>query len=122
MLQGKFNFQIIDCVNLDIVEQSIKDKNYECESTQRFLSHRLLGRPVNYRVIAPIEDLLDENIEFRREIEGSIQSFFKIFTNTTQHVQSFQKYEQRLKSLGIKIPEAIKEKIKTYFSPGDKDN
>ncbi len=122
LLQGKFNFQIIDCVNLDIVEQSIKDKNYECESTQRFLSHRLLGRPVNYRVIAPIEDLLDENIEFRREIEGSIQSFFKIFTNTTQHVQSFQKYEQRLKSLGIKIPEAIKEKIKTYFSPGDKDN
>lgn len=122
LLQGKFKFQIIDCVNLDIVEQSIKDKNYECESTQRFLSHRLLGRPINYRVIAPIEDLLDENIEFRRELEGSIQSFFKIFTNTTQHVQSFQKYEQRLKSLGIKIPEAIKEKIKTYFDPGDRDD
>lgn len=122
LLQGKFKFEIIDCVNLDIVEQSIKEKNYECESTQRFLSHRLLGRPINYRVIAPVEDLLNENIEFRREIEGSIQAFFKIFTNTSQHVQSFEKYELRLKTLGIRIPEAIKEKIKSYFDLGKEED
>ena len=119
LLQGKFKFQIIDCVNLNIVEKSIQENNYECESTQRFLTHRLMGRPVNYRVIAPVEDLLNENMEFRREIEGSIQSFFKIFTNTTHHVQSFQKYELRLKSLGIKIPEAIREKIRSYFHLDD---
>jgi Icc-related predicted phosphoesterase len=115
LLQGKFKFQIIDCVNLNLVEQSIKENNYECEATQRFLTHRLMGRPINYRVMAPVEDMLNENMEFRKEIEGSIQSFFKIFTNTSQHVQSFYKYELRLKSLGIKIPEAIREKIRSYF-------
>ncbi len=116
LLEGKYHFQIIDCVNLTQVEKSIMENDYECEATQRFLTHTLMGRAINYRVISPVEDLLNENMEFRKEIEGSIQSFFKIFTNTSQHVQSFQKYELRLKSLGIKIPDAIREKIRDYFT------
>ncbi len=122
LLEGKYHFQIIDCVNLDVVEKSIKENNYECEATQRFLAHRLMGRPINYRVIAPVEDLLNSNMEFRKEIEGSVQSFFKIFTNTSQHVHSFKKYELRLKSLGIKIPDVMRDKLKDYFSMDEEDN
>ncbi len=115
-LGDKYKFQIIDCVDLTLVEKSIREKNYECEATQRFLTHRLMGRPINYRVIAPVEDLLNTDMEFRKELEGSIQAFFKIFTNTSQHVRSFEKYELRLQSLGIRIPDAIREKIRDYFS------
>ncbi len=114
-LAGKYKFEIVDCVDLSKVRKSIEERDFECEMTQRFVAHRSMGRPINYRVIAPVEDMLNRDIEFRREIEGSIAAFFKIFVNTSQHVNSFEKYELRLKSLGIKIPEAIYNKIRDYL-------
>jgi len=114
-LEGKYKFEIIDCVNLSIVRDSILNQDYDCEMTQRFVAHRSMGRPINYRVIAPVEDLLNRNMQFRQEIEGSLHSFFQIFTNTSQHVSSFEKYELRLKSLGIKIPDVMRFKIKDYL-------
>ena len=101
-----------------MVEQSIITKNYECEVTQRFVAYRSICRPVNYKAIAPIEDILNEDIEFRREMEGSIRSYFRIFATTSQHMRSFDKYESRLKSIGIKLPESIREKI-TAILTGD---
>ncbi|MZP66661.1 MAG: hypothetical protein GT597_10965, partial [Bacteroidales bacterium] len=53
--------------------------------------------------------------EFRSELEGSIRTYFQIFINTSQHSRSFAKYESRIKSIGIKIPESIQEKIKAYL-------
>jgi len=117
-LDGKYLYQIIDCINLNVVEKSIKDENYECEITQRFVAHRAMCRPVNYRVIAPIEDLLNTKIEFRKELEGSVRSFFKIFMTTTSHSTSFDKYLTRIKSLGVKIPDAVNLKIKKYLDGG----
>lgn len=114
-LGDEYKFEIIDCVDLDVVEKSIREKNYECETTQRFVAYRSMCRPINYRVIAPLEDLLNEDIEFRKELEGSIRSYFQIFTTTSQHVRSFDKYESRLKSIGIRLPESIKRKIKNYL-------
>ncbi len=117
-LKGKYSFQIIDCINLNTVEKSIKEENYECEVTQRFVAHRAMCRPVNYRVIAPIEDLLNKNMEFRKELEGTVRSFFKIFMTTTSHSTSFDKYLTRLKTLGVKIPDTINVKIKKYLDGG----
>jgi hypothetical protein len=117
-LKEKYSFQIIDCINLNTVEQSIKDENYECEVTQRFVAHRAMCRPVNYRVIAPVEDLLNKNMEFRKELEGTVRSFFKIFMTTTSHSTSFDKYLTRLKTLGVKIPDSINVKIKKYLDGG----
>lgn len=117
-LKGKYSFQIIDCINLNTVEHSIKNENYECEVTQRFVAHRAMCRPVNYRVIAPVEDLLNKNMEFRKELEGTVRSFFKIFMTTTSHSTSFDKYLTRLKTLGVKIPDSINVKIKKYLDGG----
>ncbi len=115
-----YKFEIIDCINLETVERSIVSKNYECEVTQRFVTYRSICRPINYKVIAPIEDILNEDIEFRREMEGSIRSYFKIFVTTSQHIRSFDKYEARLKVIGIKIPNYIREKIKLYLQGNEK--
>jgi len=117
-LGDDYKFEIIDCIDLTVVERSIREKNYECEVTQRFVTYRSICRPVNYRVIAPLEDLLNDDIEFRMELEGSIRSYFKIFVTTSQHIRSFDKYESRLKSIGIKLPEAIRRKIIHYLQGG----
>jgi uncharacterized protein len=122
IIGDKYKFEIIDCIDLNVVEQSIITKNYECEVTQRFVAYRSICRPVNYKAIAPIEDILNEDIEFRREMEGSIRSYFRIFATTSQHMRSFDKYESRLKSIGIKLPESIREKIRQYLQVTNTDN
>ena len=118
-LNTEYRFEIIDCINLDTVEQSILAKNYECETTQRFVAYRSICRPINYKVIAPLEDMLNEDMEFRMEMEGSIRSYFKIFATTSRHINSFDKYVARLSAIGIKVPSFIKKKIREYLSAGE---
>ncbi len=120
-LPEKYKFEIIDCIDLNIVEQDIIMQNYESYVTQRFVAYRSICRPINYKIIAPIEDILNENIEFRKEMEGSIRSYFRMFTTTSQHLKSFDKYETRLKTIGIKIPESIRDKIRQYLQYTNKE-
>ena len=97
------------------MEKSIREKNYECEPTQRFVSYRALGRPINYRVIGPVEALLNQDMDYRQELEGSIRSYFKIFATTSQNIRSFTKYEERLNAIGIKLPDSIRGKVQLYL-------
>lgn len=120
-LGTRYKAQILDCVDLNQVEKSIREKNYECEITQRFVSYRSLCHPINYRVIAPLEDLLNQDMDYRQELEGSIRSYFKIFVTTSQHVRSFKKYEERLNAIGIKIPDSIRGKIRQYLQGGQEN-
>ena len=115
ILKPRYAFQIMDCVDLNVVEKAIRERNYECEMTMRFVAYRAICRPINYRFIAPVEDLLNQDPEFRMEMEGSIRSYFRIFINSSEHTRSFKKYESRIRSIGIKIPESIRMKIKDYF-------
>jgi hypothetical protein len=115
ILKPRYAFQILDTIDLNIVEKSIREKNYEDEITMRFVAYRSICRPINYRFIAPLEDLLNQDMEFRKEMEGSIRSYFQIFINTSQHTRSFKKYESRIKDIGIKIPETVRLKIREYF-------
>lgn len=119
-LGNRYKAEILDCIDLNQVEKSIREKNYECEVTQRFVAYRSLCRPIHYRVIAPIEDLLNKDIAYRKELEGSIRSYFKIFLTTSEHIRSFHKYEARLRSVGIKLPESIRGKVQRYLQ-GDDD-
>ncbi len=115
ILRPDYEFQIMECIDLTIVEKAIREKDYENEMAQRFVAYSALCRPINYRVIAPVEDLLNQYSEFRSELEGSIRIYFRIFINTSTHRRSFAKYESRIKSIGIKIPDSIQEKIKAYL-------
>ena len=119
IIGGEYDFQIMDCINLNIVEQAIREKDYESDILQRFVAYRAICRPINYRALAPIENMLNRDMEFRRELEGSIRSFLQIFINTSQHTRSFEKYEKRLKQLGIKLPDSIRDKVQTYLRMKD---
>lgn len=114
-LGSEYRFEILDCIDLDTVEKSIIEKNYESEVTQRFVAYRSICRTINYRMIAPIEDMLNRDIEFRMELEGSIRSYFRIFAMTPPQQQSFEKYENRLKMIGVKLPDSIRNKIREYL-------
>jgi hypothetical protein len=105
----------MDCINLNVVEQAIREKNYESDILQRFVAYRAICRPINYRALAPVEDMLNRDMEFRRELEGSIRSYLQIFINTSQHTRSFEKYEKRLRHLGIKLPDSVRDKVQTYL-------
>ena len=122
ILSPQYAFQILDTIDLNVVEKAIREKNYEDEMTMRFVAYRAICRPINYRFIAPVEDLLNQDMEFRTEIEGSIRSYFQIFINTSQHTRSFKKYESRIKDIGIKIPETVRLKIKEYFEQNTDKN
>lgn len=115
ILRDKYDYHILDVVDINRVEESIREKNYESETLQRFVFYRSICRPINYRVVAPIEDMLNKDIMFRKEIEGSLQAFFKIIAATSRHIGSFMKYEGRLSTLGIKLPNWIREKVKLYL-------
>ncbi|HOJ13287.1 MAG TPA: metallophosphoesterase [Deltaproteobacteria bacterium] len=115
LLGESIKAHVMDCIDLDQVERSIRERDYECEVLQRFVAYRSICRPINYRVIAPIEDLLNSDISFRKEVEGSTQSYIRIFANTSAHVRSIKKYEARLNDLGIRVPESVKRAIKQYL-------
>ncbi len=114
-LGTQYAYHILDSIDLNVVEKAIRERDYESEVAMRFVAYRAICRPINYRFIAPVEDLLNQDPEFRTEMEGSVRSYFRIFINTSQHTRSFKKYESRIRSIGIKIPETIRLKIKDYF-------
>jgi hypothetical protein len=103
----------MDCIDLNIVERSIREKNYECDMLMRWP----IAPSADPSIIAssPVEYLLHQDLEFRSELEGSIRSYFKIFINTSQHTRLFKKYEGQIKAIGINLPESIRMKIKAYF-------
>jgi len=115
ILKPNYAFQIMDTIDLNVVEKAIRERDYENEMAMRFVAYRAVCRPINYRFIAPVEDLLNEDMDYRKELEGSIRSYFRIFINTSQHTRSFKKYESRIREIGIRLPDAIRQKIKAYF-------
>lgn len=112
-------FTIVDCIDLNHVEKSIRIKNYECEMTQRFVVYRSVGRLVQASLIAPVEELLNRDKEFRQELEGSIRSYFRIFMATAGHVRSFAKYESQLNAIGIRLPQAMRSRVRAYLERQD---
>jgi hypothetical protein len=108
-------FEIVDCIDLNHVEKSIHDGNYECEMTQRFVVYRSVGHPIRAAQLTPTEDLLSRNRDFRQELEGSIGSYFRIFMTTAGRIRSFSTYESQLNAIGIRLPGAMRTRIRSYL-------
>ncbi|HOG17410.1 MAG TPA: hypothetical protein PLB96_08695 [Syntrophales bacterium] len=51
----------------------------------------------------------------RSEPERSVRSCFQTSTNMSQHTRSSDRYESRIRSVGIKLPESIRLKIRQYL-------
>jgi hypothetical protein len=108
-------FEIADCIDLNHVEKSIRTGNYECEMTQRFVVYRSMGHPLHAAHLAQTEDLLSRNSDFRQELDGSIRSYFRIFMTTAGRIPSFSTYESHLHAIGIRLPGAMRARIRAYL-------
>ncbi|MBN2078400.1 MAG: metallophosphoesterase [Spirochaetes bacterium] len=110
-LKDRHGFQIIDFINLDVVEESIRSERVDCDMTQRFSVYRSFCRPINYRIVAPVEDLLNANISFRIQAEENMRSYLRILGSTWDIKKSFDKYMVRLRGMGVHIPEQMLKRI-----------
>jgi Icc-related predicted phosphoesterase len=110
-LKEKHGFEVIDFINLDMVEESIRSENVDCELTQRFAAYRSFCRPVNYRIIAPVEDQLNGNLVFRKQVEENMRSYLRVLGTTQDIRKSFDKYLTRLRTMGIAVPNSMIQRI-----------
>jgi hypothetical protein len=110
-LGGDLDIEVIDNINLNQVMNSIENDDLECTALQRFVVYRSICRPVHYRVIAPVEDKLNENLKLRIEIEKIMAEYLQVMGTTRDTTRSFGKYQARIQSLGVDIPEVLKKKI-----------
>ncbi|TFH38358.1 MAG: hypothetical protein E4G96_10595, partial [Chrysiogenales bacterium] len=114
-LSDRHGFQIIDFINLDVVEESIRRVRIDCDMTQRFSVYRSFCRPINYRIVAPVEDLLNANIAFRMQAEENMRSYLRVLGSTWDIKKSFEKYVVRLRGMGVHIPEQMLKRIETLL-------
>ncbi len=109
-------FQVIDRINLTEVEECVRAGRRDCEAAQRFAVYRSFCRPANYRVIAPAEDLLNKDPDFRREVEENMRAYLRLFATAPANRESLDKYTNRLKTQGVPIPQSILRRIELYLS------
>ena len=114
LLQGDLDIEVIDNINLNQVMDSISRDDVECPALQRFVVYRSICRPANYRVIAPVEDMLNENIKLRIEIEKIMAEYLQVIGTTKDTTRSFGKYQSRIQSLGVDIPDVLRKKIEQF--------
>ncbi len=111
ILADRHGFQVIDSINLDHVIESINAGDAACDMTQRFAVYRSFCRPVNYRLLAPVEDLLNKNMTFRMLVEENMRSYLRVLAASSDTRKSFEKYITRLKTSGVVIPDAMMHRI-----------
>ncbi len=106
-----FDFEVIDRINLDDVNLGVLERNYDCDTTRLFVTYRSACRAVNYRVLSPLEDRLNQDKTFRQEIQEQMRSYLRMFARTSDNSKSFEKYLLRLKTSGVAIPRHLEKKI-----------
>ena len=119
VIGDRYNVEVTDCMDLNAIEQSILARNSECEQTQRFVFYRAIGRPVNLRMLRHFDDLLEDDEDFRHEVEEQVREYIKVLQLTSSQRNSFEKYETRLRDVGTHLPAHIERKIRQYLQLED---
>lgn len=120
-LEKRYRVEVTDCVNLNRVEESIRQEDPECPALQRFVLYRSICRPVNLRLIRKTESLLSEHVNLKRKIEFEIRDYFKSMAFAPSNIYSFKKYQARLNDQGVRLPARILRKIESYLRvPGSR--
>jgi len=102
---------VVDAIDLERVERSVRAKDYECDAAQRFAAYRSVGLLLESGGVAAAEERLDEDGVFRGEIEGTGGTYMEIFLNTAARVRTIGEFDGLLEELGIVAPDAYRCKI-----------
>jgi uncharacterized protein len=117
-LGKSYKIDVTDCVNLNKVEDSIRDGDADCPALQRFVLYRSICSPINLRLIRETENLLLEKPGLRKKVEYLLKDYLHLLVLSHSHIMSFKKYESRLQAQGARIPVGIEDKLRAYLGFG----
>jgi hypothetical protein len=120
-LEGEsFKVDFLDNINLAYVDSSIREnKILGNEDLYRLLFYRNLGRPVNRPLFIPYCEHLEDNHEFLQEVIPWATEALTGYLRTNQHRLSFNKYNERILSRGMLLPQELEEELKKYLDGDD---
>lgn len=107
--------EICDSIDLDRVEQAIRQLDKEDGQLQRFIFYRAVCRPVNLRLIKDVENNFLGKEAFRKSVEKRLEEHLKILVSSGRHLASWEKYKSRLREMGVEMPSKIQEALKEYL-------
>lgn len=112
----KLKVEFLDVINLKYIQIALSEKRFEEEILKRLLFYRTIGRPVNRQFFIEACDILENNSEFIQQAIPWGSEALKGFLNTNQHRFSFSKYNERILSTGLQLPEGLEQELKQYLN------
>lgn len=110
-----YPLEVIDCLNLNKVEQAIENGDPEDDALIRYIFYRKLGRPINKRLLRPIDDKIAAKHDLQDAVEQNLDDLIEgVSENQTQKL-SLEKYKVRLSNMGVFLPKVVREKILYYL-------
>ncbi len=114
-----YDIEIVDCIDLDELEQELARPDPESDLLLRFAFYRSVCRIVNARLIRPYHLALTGNPELMRKLEPHLFPVFDILGRNSRHSMSMKKYQERIRDLGVSIPSPILERIQEHLYEGE---
>lgn len=115
VIGGRYDFDLTDVLSLATIADAISRRDPSVEELQRFVIYRTIGRPVNVRLLRRFDDMLDAAGDLRLTIQRMLRDDLRILLGTYRHTHSFDKYLDRLREAGIRIPPRIQMRIHRYL-------
>jgi Icc-related predicted phosphoesterase len=113
--ERELQVEVCDSLDLDRIERAIEEEDREDGQLKRFVFYRAVCRPVNVRSIKRVENRFLEKERFRNEMERGLSHHIEILISSVRHIESFKKYETRLRERGIPLSAEVKEAIRNYL-------
>ena len=111
---------VCDCLNFARIEVAIAREDVESLVLQRFIFYTAICRCVNGRVIREVEHVFAKNGWLRSKVEQELAEYFRMLISSFRHACSFNKYQQRLREMGMTVPPYIEELIWQYLQRTEK--
>ncbi len=110
------NLEVLDCINLRYVERLIEEKRFADEPILlRFMFYRNMGRPVNRPLFIKLYEKLESEAELAKAFQPWASEALAIYLKTSDHRHSFSKYNERIMSQGLDLPEELQQELKYYL-------
>ena len=113
-----FHIETIDCINLHYIDECTKaerELDTKDEMMLRFLFYCTIGRPVNRMLFSEYYKKLSQNTEIMQYFHTWASEALRSYLNTPGHRFSFQKYNERIQSRGLQLPQGLRQELEYYL-------